>query len=73
MMHKVICINDRKTRPGQIEVGETYYVDIGSVYMDEDGTAYGTVNQIIGKRLCEVGNLKLSHFKSAYIEETEGE
>lgn len=64
MMHKVICINNRETKPGQIEVGNPYYVDLGSVYMDDEGTAYGIVNQLRGKHFEEVGNLKLSHFRS---------
>lgn len=59
-MMNVVCINERRGRPGQITVGKEYTIDRDSIYIDCDGDVYGEV--YLGK-WC-VGRMNLSHFKS---------
>lgn len=58
----VICISERKSMPGQITVDEHYVLDRMTVYIDSDGDAYGEFYDANNNR---VGNLMLSHFRTA--------
>lgn len=55
----VICRTPRVTYASQIRVGEKYYIDRTTLYIDIDGDAYATVLREDGS---EVGNMLLSHF-----------
>ncbi len=56
----VICRSPRVTCANQLKVGEHYYIDRNTLYIDRDGDAYATVLKEDG---LEVGNMLLSHFK----------
>lgn len=64
-MEKVICINERKaiSRQNQIEVGESYYLDLSTVNGDYEGDWYGNI-YADDKKEVYIGHLKLSHFRS---------
>ena len=65
MMMLVECISERETMPGQITVGEKYWIDRDSIFIDQDGDAYGTVYSTSESK--RIGVLKLSHFKSVHL------
>lgn len=59
----VICKTPRVTRASQIRVGEKYYIDRMSLYIDGDGDAYATV---LDKNFNPIGNMLLSHFTGEF-------
>ncbi len=59
-MH-VRCRSIRDTFPNQIEVGQSYFIERETIYIDEDGDAYGLVYDIDFNL---IGNIKLAHFSS---------
>lgn len=56
----VVCISEHVSVPDQIKVGSAYYIDRLSIWIDQDGDAYGVV---YGDCKNRVGQLKLSHFR----------
>ncbi len=60
-MMDVVCISERETKEGQIIVGDFYYIDRRTIWLDRDGDAYGAVYDDRGDN---IGNIKLSHFCS---------
>ncbi len=59
--HNVKCISERENKPGQLTVGNSYIVDLSSVYMDIDGDAYADVYTL---DKYWVGRMLLKHFQS---------
>lgn len=56
----VICISERASVPDQIKVGSTYIIDRLSIWIDQDGNAYGMVYDAYKNPIAQ---LKLSHFR----------
>lgn len=74
-MMEVICISNTSINTGNklpIDIGQTYFINKSSIYMDEDGDAFGIVYTAIVdeahpeavKPSTIVGSLALKHFKS---------
>ena len=61
-MNLVECVSERKSMPGQLKVGEKYWIDYSSSYKDSDGDEYATVYLDEAKQ-CRVGVMLTSHFK----------
>lgn len=61
MMKKVKCISIRETEPNQIKVGQNYFIDETSKYVESDGDEYATVYEDeAGTKV--VANMLTSHF-----------
>lgn len=58
-MLEVKCIKTRNNFPNQIIKGQRYILDRMTVWMDEDGDAFGMFYDMNGNR---IGQLLLSHF-----------
>lgn len=74
-MMKVICISNTSictSNKMPLDIGQTYFIDRSSIYLDTDGDAFGVVhNAIVDNAEPEgarpgtiVGNLALKHFES---------
>ena len=57
----VVCISIRKSMPDQVKVGNEYFIDRLSIWIDRDGDAYGVIYD--AKNNERVGELMLSHFR----------
>lgn len=60
-MKKVKCISIRETSPKQITVGNVYYLDETTLYVDSDGNEYAMIYRDIHKKQV-VGRLSTQHF-----------
>lgn len=74
-MMEVICISNTSIHTGNklpLDIRQPYFIDKSSIYMDDDGDAFGIVyTAIIDEAHSEevkpgtiVGSLALKHFKS---------
>lgn len=74
-MMKVICISNTSictSNKMPLDIGQTYFIDRSSIYLDSDGDAFGIVhNAIVDDEQPKdvrpgtiVGNLALKHFQS---------
>lgn len=73
-MMKVICISNTSIYTGAklyLNIGQTYFIDRSSIYMDTDGDAFGVVHNAVYDEHLEdvgpgtiVGNMALKHFQS---------
>lgn len=57
----VKCINIRKAFPEQIKIGELYFLNPDTIFIDADGDATATI-YADRALLKEIGNLQLNHF-----------
>lgn len=61
---KVMCIQERQGGiPDETKVGEIYYVDRDSIYLDSDGDAYGEVFADKERHIL-LGNKRLNRFQT---------
>lgn len=63
-MKIVKCINERLTHPGQIMIGNQYWMDENSIWKDSDGNEYAAFySSHIPIEMYKIGYLKTSHFE----------
>lgn len=65
-MRIVKCISERTSMKGQLEVGCYYWMDETTKYKDIDGDEYATI-YCYENETCKIGNLSLSHFEYATL------
>lgn len=74
-MMKVVCISNTSFHTGAklyLNIGQTYFIDRSSIYMDADGDAFGVVHNAVFDEQLEdgvrpgtmIGNMALKHFES---------
>lgn len=64
-MRLVKCISERKSMPGQIIIGNKYWIDDSTSWKDHDGDEYAQVYLDEDKEN-RVGELLTSHFTTVY-------
>lgn len=60
-MRKVRCISIRRSRPEQLKIGQTYYLDESTKWSDCDGDWYAVVYADNLKKI-RVGVMAVTHF-----------
>jgi len=61
----VTCISIRNNYPDQVTIGENYYIDLNSIYIDGDGDTFADVYKDREKQQ-SIGYLALKHFRSMW-------
>lgn len=64
-MKKVKCVSIRGNFPKQIQIGNIYYIDENSKYIDNDGDEYAVIS-LDPNSDNKIGNLLTSHFNEIF-------